>query len=163
MYISTIIVLLSSILGLWFCFRHKGVLHKIIAFLFMGAYFCIIINNILILCELYRISRSFAPPATIILFSLLVLFTIIYGFNDKELSLLRKTGVILLGFLYPLTTILFVLDLKYSNFSFLALLIPIYIYIYGIIKDKKGFTKEFGVMILWSGYILNTIYDGLIK
>jgi hypothetical protein len=163
MNIVIVITWLSSIFGLWFSLRHEGVLHRMIATLFIYMYVLFFGHYILDTYYPYLMADNFIVYPIMLVFILLILLTVVYGFINEKLSLLRKTGIISFGFLFPLVCVFILFDSQYINFLLFLLTIPFIIYIYGVVKDKNGLTREFGFMVSWIMFVLNTLYNFLIS
>jgi hypothetical protein len=131
--IFTIIVLLSALFSL----REKGTFHKIIAFGFVFPILLSWVENRIVLL------------AGLCLIMLLGLLTGIYGLKEKGLSAIERIGISTMGFCFMLSVIFKIMHLPEAWFMRLIMVVPVAIYLIGLLVNKKAITKEMSFMITW--------------
>jgi len=135
--IENIIITIFSIIGLIFSLKHKGAGQKIIT---IGLFFAIIMTWFG-LTELLFYS--------ILLQLFLAFFSLIYGIVSKHINLFERILISVTGLVFTAGTLFKIQHYPFQNELRLLLIIPIVIFIWLTVKNKRKQPKEFGFMLIW--------------
>jgi hypothetical protein len=135
--ITLIILTAVAILGIFIAFKFKGIVHRIISIgIAISLLFAWIGNDMVTL--------------GLMTFILLSIVTFIYGLIVKEIDVLKKIGIVTMGFLLSIGLIFKLLHLPYADIMKLLMIIPIIVTL--MVFNKNQPTKEISFMMFWLVY-----------
>ena len=135
-----LILTCSAIIGMLISLGYKGLFHKVISF-GLGISILIVWPDHFIL-------------SSISFYSLLIwgILTVIYGFNQKELTPTVKAGIVSIGLMILLSTIFKIQHWPGSNIAHFLFILPITVYIFGLLRQKNRLRKDISFMLTWMVY-----------
>lgn len=129
-----------AIIGVLIGPRYRGAFHKVISFGLGMSILVVWLDNTIL--------------TTISFYSLFVwgILTVIYGFNQKELTPAVKAGIVSMGLMILLSTTFKIQHWPGSNIAHFLFLQPIAVYIFGLPSQKKRLRKDISFMLTWMVY-----------
>ena len=137
-----VIRILTIVVGIFIAFKFKGFFHKIIS---LG----------LIISVLFAWIDNRYALISILIMILLAMTTFIYGLTIKDIHILERISIIVMGLFLTVSPISKLMHWPVAGQLKLLMILPIIITLASFIKCRK-LTKEMSFMILWLYYALLT-------
>lgn len=130
----------SAIIGVLISLRYKGIFHKVISIGLGISILVVWLNNTILT------TKSF--------YSLFVwgILTVMYGYNAKKLTPAEKGGIVSMGWMILLSTTFKIQHWPGSNIVHFLFLLPIAVYIFGLLRQKNRLRKDISFMLTWMVY-----------